>query len=134
MAFSSLNLAFAGDLPKPTTASSTAIDADVSTLSDTKVPYAVKGGNIYYNPETGEIVASDSTITSADIPSEIDGVSITAIGNSAFKNRYKLESVTLTAPQKSQAMHFPVSALMQLYIVPRVQPLTTQAFTQVIVQ
>jgi len=46
--------------------------------------YAVEGGNIYFYPESGEIVGSDSTVTKVVIPDKIDGVAVTGIGQDAF--------------------------------------------------
>ena len=48
------------------------------------VAYAVTGGNIYFDKETGTITDCDSSVTSADIPAEIEGVSVTSIGEEAF--------------------------------------------------
>ena len=64
-------------------------------LSVTDVAYAVEGGKIYFNPSTGKITDCDSGVTSADIPGEINGVSVTAIGHYAFEDCYSLTSVTI---------------------------------------
>ena len=66
------------------------------TVVGEKKAFAVSGGNIYYNTETGTIVGSDNTVTNANIPGIIDGVRITAIGADAFRSNSKnLLSVTI---------------------------------------
>ncbi len=57
--------------------------------------YAVEGGNLKFDPTTGTITDCDSSVYSADIPSEIYGVPVTAIGKSAFSSCKKLSSVTI---------------------------------------
>ena len=47
-------------------------------------PYAVEGGNIYFDPSTGEITGADQTITAADIPAAINGVQVKGIAGRAF--------------------------------------------------
>ena len=67
----------------------------VSAYSDTDIAYAVEGGNIYFDKETGTITDCDNTVTSADIPAEIDGVEVTSIGSQAFYGCSSLTSVTI---------------------------------------
>ena len=57
--------------------------------------YAVEGGYIYYNPETGEITDCDESVTSAIIPAEINGVKITGIGERAFYGCSGLTSIEI---------------------------------------
>ncbi len=57
--------------------------------------YAVTGGSIYFDANTGTITDCDSTVTRADIPSEIYGVTVTAIGDSAFDRCSSLTAVTI---------------------------------------
>lgn len=57
------------------------------TVTDTVRSYAVTGGNLYYNTETGIITGSDRTVTNVVIPAVIDGVTITGIAPYAFANR-----------------------------------------------
>jgi len=52
--------------------------------SETDIAYPVEGGNIYFDKETGTITGADKTITSANIPAEIDSVVVTSIGTEAF--------------------------------------------------
>lgn len=59
------------------------------------VAYAVEGGNIYFDPGTGEIVDCDGSVTKAVIPSSIGGAAVTGIGNSAFLECGGLTSVTI---------------------------------------
>jgi|GEM_PF-2323581 len=50
----------------------------------TDIPYPVTGGNIYFDAETGTIRTSDESVTEVDIPEEINGVKVTAIGDFSF--------------------------------------------------
>ena len=62
------------------------------------VPYAVEGGNIYFDPTTGTVVSCDEAITRAVIPSQIGGVTVKALRNCSFWLRSEtpvLESVVL---------------------------------------
>ena len=63
--------------------------------SETDVAYPVEGGNIYFDKETGTITDCDSSVTSADIPAEIEGVSVTSIGEDAFLYCSSLTDVTI---------------------------------------
>ena len=69
------------------------------TVTDTIDSYAVTGGNLYYNTETGVITGSDSTVTDVIIPALINGVTITGIAPYAFASRnsggYVNENTTL---------------------------------------
>ena len=49
--------------------------------------YDVPGGKLYFDASTGTITRSDDTITEADIPAEINGIPVTAIGSAAFAQR-----------------------------------------------
>ena len=55
----------------------------------------IVGGNIYYDPETGTITGCDDSVTSAVIPSEINGVKVTSIGYAAFYDCGSLTSITI---------------------------------------
>ena len=55
----------------------------------------VTGGAIYFNKSTQTITKCDSAVTSAVIPSEIDGEPVTAIGYNAFRECDALTSVTI---------------------------------------
>ena len=59
------------------------------------IPYAVTGGNIYFDKTTGSITGCDDTVTKADIPAVIEGVSVTHIQYHAFFCCSSLESVTI---------------------------------------
>lgn len=67
----------------------------LAAKSDTDIPYAVTGGNIYFDAATGTITDCDESVTAAEIPSTINGVAVTSIGDSAFYWCYRLTSVTI---------------------------------------
>ena len=62
--------------------------------SDTVIAYAVEGGNIYFDVSSGTITDADPEITAADIPAQIAGVDVSAIGQSAFEDCTRLTRVT----------------------------------------
>ena len=57
--------------------------------------YPVENGNIYFNKTKNTIVKADQTITSAIIPSNIEGIPVKAIGNEAFQDCSKLKTISL---------------------------------------
>ena len=59
------------------------------------VTYAVTGGNIYFDKSTGTITDCDTSVTAANIPSKIDGVTVKSIGEDAFKSCTSLANVTI---------------------------------------
>ena len=70
-----------------------AVTAQAASLS-----YEVEGGKIYFNANTGTITGADLSVTQVDIPAEIYGVPVTAIGSKAFSSgltRAHLEQVTI---------------------------------------
>ena len=68
---------------------------DHITLSTTEVTYPVTGGNLYFDTATGAITDCDTSVTEAVIPSAINGVSVTTIGENAFADCNSLTSVTI---------------------------------------
>ena len=66
-----------------------------AVVSAEEISYTVTGGDIYFDSSTGEITGCDEYITEAVIPSEIDGMAVTAIGESAFEDAIFLTSVEL---------------------------------------
>lgn len=70
-----------------------ALEAPAPGARSGSVAYAVEGGNIYFDPETGEITGGDRSITRADIPESINGVRVTGIGG--FMLCDNLRSVTI---------------------------------------
>ena len=104
MALSSLNVCLAetqaDNSSEPETvdavASEAAADYGISLASSYNfVSYAVKGGNIHLDLYTGRIVSADIKITEADIPSTIEGYTITTIGATAFRSCRQLTKVKL---------------------------------------
>ena len=59
---------------------------DISnTISETEVTYPVEGGNLIFDTATGTIIDCDISVTAAIIPSKINEVSVTSIGEGAFE-------------------------------------------------
>ena len=78
-----------------------------AAYGETKIPYAVSGGNIYFDPNKGAVIDCDDTVTEATIPERIGGIKVEVIENSAFRYRNNLISVTLPEGLKpSVAMPF----------------------------
>ncbi len=53
------------------------------------------GGSVKFNTSTGEITDADNSVTVANIPSTINGVTVTEIGSSAFYNNQVLTTVSI---------------------------------------
>ena len=60
-----------------------------------EVKYAVEGGYLTFDKKTGTITDCDSSVTKANIPHTIKGVTVTSIGEEAFYNCRSLTSVTI---------------------------------------
>jgi len=72
-----------------------------SDIEERYVAYQVEGGNITFDVLTGTITDCDDTVTSANIPAQIDGVAVTSIGDEAFSSCNSLTSVTIPDSVKS---------------------------------
>ena len=59
-------------------------------------PYSTEGGNLYFNPATGEITDMDPSVSSALIPGSINGIPVTGIADQAFWMYANLRSVSLS--------------------------------------
>ncbi|MFR6424692.1 MAG: leucine-rich repeat domain-containing protein [Oscillospiraceae bacterium] len=57
--------------------------------------YAVEGGYLTFDKKTGTVTNCDPSVTKANIPHTIKGVTVTSIGGSAFDNCTSLTSVTI---------------------------------------
>ena len=60
-----------------------------------EVPFPVTGGNITFDTDTGTVTGSDESVTAAEIPAEIAGARVTAIGEGAFSYCSNLTSIRL---------------------------------------
>ena len=60
-----------------------------------EVKYAVEGGYLTFDKKTGTVTDCDSSVTKANIPHAIKGVTVTSIGGSAFRYCTSLTSVTI---------------------------------------
>ena len=63
--------------------------------ADTDIPYAVTGGNIWFDASAQTITDCDEEVTEAVIPQSINGVTVTEIGIGAFNNCSKMRSIEL---------------------------------------
>lgn len=73
-----------------------------ATGKKTDYSYAVNGGNIYFDPTTGTITGCDEDVYQADIPREIYGIPVVAIGEEAFYSlNSKLTNVSIPASVSS---------------------------------
>lgn len=70
---------------------------DTSTIAESSLFYAVEGGNIYYTEHGSNafITDADTTITKANIPNEINGLTVALINRSAFAQCHDLTEVTI---------------------------------------
>ena len=59
------------------------------------VPYPVTGGNLLFDSSTGTVTKCEGAVTSADIPAEIYGTRVTAIGRGAFFGCGELQRVSI---------------------------------------
>ena len=59
------------------------------------VKFAVTGGNVTFDPQSGLITDADATVTEADIPAYINETAVTGIAGSAFSECTLLERVSL---------------------------------------
>ena len=64
--------------------------------SSTDIAYPVTGGNIYFDQAKGTITDCDKSVTEAVIPTEIEGITVTSIGQ-AFAYCTSLTSVEIPA-------------------------------------
>ena len=62
---------------------------------DATVILPVTGGNLSFDTSTGTVTACDVTVTAAEVPPVIGGVSVKAVGQNAFYGCTALTSVTL---------------------------------------
>ena len=63
--------------------------------ADNSTVYAVEGGNIYFNEDTGSVIKADQGITSASIPSKINGIDVVKIDKRAFNLCSNLSEINI---------------------------------------
>ncbi len=68
-----------------------AVEAYSST--DSTVAYAVEGGNIYFDTETGNVSKINENVTYANIPSTINGVTVKSIDLTSVGAKCKLKEI-----------------------------------------
>ena len=67
----------------------------VSAYEEEPVSYPMGDGEVYFDPATGTVTGWNGSITLAQIPEEIGGVPVTAIGERAFNRCFDLEEVVI---------------------------------------
>jgi uncharacterized repeat protein (TIGR02543 family) len=90
---------------------------EFSFVNVNEVAYPVDGGNLYFNPDTGEITGCDENVTKVEIPSEINGIPVTSLGLCAFRYNYNLTEVKLP----SSVTEIKAYALSQCYGLKRIE-------------
>ncbi len=66
-----------------------------ASASTSQVTYDVEGGRIFFDTATGTVTGCDPGVKSAVIPAQINGVTVTAIGENAFWYCRSLTEVVL---------------------------------------
>ena len=64
-------------------------------VENSYVLYPIEGGELCFDPLTGTVVGCTGFPTVADIPEQIEGTAVTAVGNSAFYDCYDLKEVSI---------------------------------------
>ena len=77
----------------------------LSVFADDLVIYCLPDGNIWFDRETGTIVSADPELHSAQLPSNIFGTKVTAIGDWAFATCPNLTKVVLPGTITSIGEH-----------------------------
>jgi hypothetical protein len=77
-----------------TTTESTTTTTESTTESTTEA-ISVTGGNIYFDPDTQQIVGCDSFVTAIEIPESVNGVVVSGISEKAFADCIALESISI---------------------------------------
>ena len=75
--------------------------SSISFGREVDTPYAVEGGNIYFNEEKGTVTDCDESVTRANIPDKINGITVTGLDCSYWylegAENANLVSITLPA-------------------------------------
>ncbi len=66
----------------------------LENMRDNTVVYPVEGGNIYFDPDNGDIIDADFSVTAANIPEQINGVAVKRIFNGFYKC-YNLKTLSI---------------------------------------
>lgn len=70
-------------------------DTDVDVETDWLEIEGIVGGRIKFNKEVGAITDAEFSVTSANIPAQIDGVDVLAITSNAFRGCSNLKSISM---------------------------------------
>lgn len=109
----------------------TVLALPVRAAEDRRIPYAVTGGNIYFDPATGTVTDCDYSVTEAVIPEKIGGVAVTSIGESAFQGCGELTAVSIpeSVTRIGQDAFFGCSSLTSVTIPGGVSRIESRTFT-----
>ncbi len=70
-------------------------EKEKETEETDEVKYAVEGGEITFDKNSGTVLKADKSVTKADIPATIEGVEVKTIGKEAFYQCKSLTEITL---------------------------------------
>ena len=73
----------------------TEMTTEIIEIENGVAKYPAQGGYIYVDMSTGEVTDCDETVESVVIPSEINGIKIIRIGDSAFRECSRLTGITI---------------------------------------
>lgn len=83
-------------------------------------PYAVEGGNIYFNADKGTITDCDESVIKAVIPAEINGVAVTSVNFSLWymdgPENAQLVSITFPASVSNISFNRRIPSLQEIKI------------------
>ena len=98
------------------------------------IAYAVWGGNVYIDPETGLITDCDESVTYCVIPSRIEGVEVKGVGASAFSWCRMLKKLELPESVKTigNGAFYSCTALKEIYLPDGVEVIGDRAFANCI--
>ncbi len=80
------------------------------------IPYAVEGGNIYFDTEEGAVIDCDKTVTNAVIPDKINGIIVKEIDFFLVLTNPQLTSITIPATVEKISFYTKTPNLQEIKI------------------